>query len=934
MANTLDIGKSSAFLRAACCAIVRLSLALGIGASSVSATRATDIFNLYPAGIDSPRIYALLRDPTTDSLYTSDGEFAFPVLLDTGASGAILSRSFRDALNVPLERYPDPATGQIVIFGDVGVGGTDEFNVSHPVKIQLASNYSTADPENPASYIHTQGPLRLQISMPTDNPFIQDLNIFGMPTMRDKVVVMDPTTLDLNGPNFEGQINTWLYDPGTPFKPATLNTDPGIPSVGRHVRLSYGEFGRFTEITPDGAPGATLSHNPFIGPNPALQLEQDPPPDDTPPVRISYGDFSSSGSFLLDTGAAVSMISLEQAANLHIRYRPGTEGTSNPQLETFDPMNPAAPGSLIPAELQYDLDVTGFGGTVKRSGFYLDSFLVPTIEGNAANPDDPNHLRYMGAPVLVSDITLQDPVTADVLTLDGIFGMNFLVASAFIDGLEFDVVDGPFRWLTYDEPNGILGLEMKAALPAIPNEWFRSNGGLWATDSNWSLFEAPDSNSSVVLLGGQLLASGSVDIQNTDRTVKTLRFAHQTASYNVTSTGTGRLVLESDIGAATIQFDFGNNSDHTISAPLHLKSNVDFHGLFDDLDLTLSGGQSWDSGKVFAVRSGRLRYNLDQNDQVISDGDNTLLIDAGAAVELAGTRTPLSGSHSILATVTHIDVVNNSAEGLLVTAGNHAAGAVIGDGSTSISNAASFSAEVIRQSSLSINAGSRVTLRPGGSGAGASVLGTLSLAGTPASPSATLDLSNNSAIINYTGASPVTTIRQQITAGRGGAGLGHGWNGTGITSSIAAAANATDPESRSVGYAENSAMPLGPLTTFRGQPVDATSVLITFTRTGDANLDGVVNDDDVTIVGATYAPGVPQPSWALGDFDYNGFVDDDDVTLLGVFYDPSAPPLAAPTLPSAAGVAAVPEPGTVALLVTGLVGILLAMRVRRKPHLG
>jgi hypothetical protein len=53
-----------------------------------------------------------------------------------------------------------------------------------------------------------------------------------------------------------------------------------------------------------------------------------------------------------------------------------------------------------------------------------------------------------------------------------------------------------------------------------------------------------------------------------------------------------------------------------------------------------------------------------------------------------------------------------------------------------------------------------------------------------------------------------------------------------------------------------------------------------FTRTGDANLDGVVNDDDVTIVGATYAPGAPNAVWALGDFDYNGFVDDDDdVTL-------------------------------------------------------
>jgi hypothetical protein len=83
-----------------------------------------------------------------------------------------------------------------------------------------------------------------------------------------------------------------------------------------------------------------------------------------------------------------------------------------------------------------------------------------------------------------------------------------------------------------------------------------------------------------------------------------------------------------------------------------------------------------------------------------------------------------------------------------------------------------------------------------------------------------------------------------------------------------------------------------------------------YTRTGDANLDGVVNDDDVTIVGAAYAPAVAQPSWALGDFDYNGFVDDDDVTLLNGFYDPSAPPLNSPAAPGANVVAAVPEPGS------------------------
>jgi hypothetical protein len=233
-----------------------------------------------------------------------------------------------------------------------------------------------------------------------------------------------------------------------------------------------------------------------------------------------------------------------------------------------------------------------------------------------------------------------------------------------------------------------------------------------------------------------------------------------------------------------------------------------------------------------------------------------------------------------------------------------------GDGALAVPN--------VQADALTVGAGSMV-IAPGG---GTSALGSLTIAGGT-TPSAKLDLTDNAAIVNYTGASPVATIRAQILAARGGPGFGATWNGQGITSSTAAAA---DAESRSVGFAENATMPLGPYANFRGQPVDNTSVLIAFTRTGDANLDGLVNDDDVTIVGATYAPGVPQPSWALGDFDYNGFVDDDDVTLLGVFYDPSATPLAAP----AASVAAVPEPASIILLVAGLAGLRVVVRRPRR----
>jgi hypothetical protein len=246
-----------------------------------------------------------------------------------------------------------------------------------------------------------------------------------------------------------------------------------------------------------------------------------------------------------------------------------------------------------------------------------------------------------------------------------------------------------------------------------------------------------------------------------------------------------------------------------------------------------------------------------------------------------------------------------------------------GDGTLTVPN--------VLADALTVDAGALV-VAPGG---GTSALGSLTIAGG-AAPSAKLDIANNAAIINYAGASPAATVRQQILVGRGGAGLGRAWTGQGITSSAAAAAVATEPESRSIGFAENATMPLGPYTTFRGQPVDDTSILITFTRTGDANLDGLVNDDDVTIVGATYAPGVPQPSWALGDFDYNGFVDDDDVTLLGVFYDPAAV-IGPPAEPGAnvrepganaigGGVAAVPEPRTLMLLVGGLFGTGVLVR--------
>jgi T5SS/PEP-CTERM-associated repeat protein len=284
----------------------------------------------------------------------------------------------------------------------------------------------------------------------------------------------------------------------------------------------------------------------------------------------------------------------------------------------------------------------------------------------------------------------------------------------------------------------------------------------------------------------------------------------------------------------------------------------------------------------------------------VTSGNHTVSVPVVLADDTSITVTPAASNLSITGTL--------SASGIDLTKA--------GAGTLTVNN--------LRAASLSINAGT-VAISPSDTDASTSIIGALTIAGG-STPTAKLDLADNAAIVNYAGTSPATTVRAQILAGRVEPGFAGTWAGPGITSSAAA----SDPFSRSVGYAENSALPLGPYTTFRGQTVDDTSILMAFTRTGDANLDGLVNDDDVTILGATYAPGVPQPSWALGDFDYNGFVDDDDVTLLGAFYDPAAQPLAVPASASSA-LAAVPEPAAASLLAAMLAALAIA-GVRRRSR--
>src|SRR5207249_4991115 len=122
------------------------------------------------------------------------------------------------------------------------------------------------------------------------------------------------------------------------------------------------------------------------------------------------------------------------------------------------------------------------------------------------------------------------------------------------------------------------------------------------------------------------------------------------------------------------------------------------------------------------------------------------------------------------------------------------------------------------------------------------------------------------------------------------------WNGSsGIVSSAASTAGqglggTGDGVNLAIGYAENSALPLGSYTTFAGEAVGSSSILIKFTRGADADLDGVVGNSDVTIVGGKFGA-AGSGEWYFGDFDYSGDCDNADVTALGGLFNPAAPPL-------------------------------------------
>ena len=411
--------------------------------------------------------------------------------------------------------------------------------------------------------------------------------------------------------------------------------------------------------------------------------------------------------------------------------------------------------------------------------------------------------------------------------------------------------------------NVLMGVE-NVKLDSLTS-WIADGDGTWNNPANW-FAGVPNGEGTVASLYDAATARRTISVV-APVTVGTINFENP-AGYTVAGPGLISLSGRTDPRASINVIGPGS---HEIGAGLLFATQSPTVAVDDGGVLTLAGPVDFNNKSVTRTGGGVLNIN-------------------GPQVHRTDSLFQLNGGTTNI----NSDGGTNAVPGLFLTASN--VGTVVNFGST----------QHLR--GLRVE-GARASLAPGGN----KVLFLKNPTATPVIVNAgTLDLNDNDMIVQSSAANRDAALANVVNLIRSARSGPTPWQGSGITSSAAAARPVT-----------GLAAMLNPgLATFSGEVVDANAVLVKYTYNGDANFDGRINSDDYFRIDSGFLAQPVNPGYRDGDFNYDNRINSDDYFLIDSAFLGQGVPLDGAVLAAVA----VPEPG-VAMLSIG--ASLLMLRRRR-----
>jgi autotransporter-associated beta strand protein len=331
--------------------------------------------------------------------------------------------------------------------------------------------------------------------------------------------------------------------------------------------------------------------------------------------------------------------------------------------------------------------------------------------------------------------------------------------------------------------------------------------------------------------------------------------------------------------------------------------------------VAVSGGSGTGAMAIATVDTnpGDSSYGQITGFTLTNPGQNYSVGDTLTFIPVGGGATTLADPYSY--TLTAADLLANNAGGLNKTG----AGTLTLTGTNTYSGPTNVRAGTLVIGALgALPAGNKVTVASG--------------AVLVADSEATIDSVSS---LNVSGSVIVHNGNLQTLNSDVGTGYANGtWTGAGGITSSAAAADTSHLTALAVIQNDDGTGSASPLyTSFEGQTVSDSDVLVKYTYYGDTNLDGKVDGGDYSRVDNGYLNHLT--GWFNGDFNYDGVVNGSDYTLIDNAFNSQggqiAAQIAAETAQIApgAGSSAVPEPaalGMVGMTIAGLLGR------RRRAH--